>query len=114
MVQQINTIKTVQPTDTDKKPASRKELIQALSVYAKPDSRQALYQVINTFVPYIGLWALMIYCVVQGFSVWIVLLLSLVASGFLVRLFVLFHDCCHGAFFVGAPQTVCLVILPAF
>jgi acyl-lipid omega-6 desaturase (Delta-12 desaturase) len=101
MVQQINTIKTALATDADKKPAPRKELIQALSAYAKPDSRQALYQVINTFVPYIGLWALMIYCVVQGFSVWIILLLSLVASGFLVRLFVLFHDCCHGAFFCG-------------
>jgi acyl-lipid omega-6 desaturase (Delta-12 desaturase) len=38
---------------------------------------------------------------VQGFSVWITLLLSVLASAFLVRLFVLFHDCCHGAFFPG-------------
>ncbi|WP_394754545.1 fatty acid desaturase [Crenothrix sp.] len=80
---------------------NRKELIQTLSLYAKPDHRKALYQITNTFIPYIGLWALMIYSVVQGFSVWITLLLSVAAAGFLVRLFVLFHDCCHSAFFPG-------------
>ena len=41
----------------------------------------------------------MIYTVAQGFSVWITLVLSVAAAAFLVRLFVLFHDCCHGAFF---------------
>jgi omega-6 fatty acid desaturase (delta-12 desaturase) len=77
----------------------RKELIQALSHYAQPDYRKALVQVSNTFIPYISLWALMIYTVVQGVSAWITLLLSIAAAAFLVRLFVLFHDCCHGAFF---------------
>nr|WP_256969436.1 fatty acid desaturase [Crenothrix polyspora] len=88
-------------TGAENNPLNRKELIQTLSLYAKPDHRKALYQITNTFIPYIGLWALMIYSVVQGFSVWITLLLSVAASGFLVRLFVLFHDCCHGAFFPG-------------
>jgi len=88
-------------TNTEKDRVDRKDLIQTLSKYSKPDSRKALFQITNTFVPYISLWALMIYCVVQGFSVWITLALSLVAAAFLVRLFVLFHDCCHGAFFPG-------------
>ena len=78
---------------------NRKDLIQALSAYAQPDYRKAILQISNTFIPYVGLWALMIYTVVQGFSIWITLLLSVAASAFLVRLFVLFHDCCHGAFF---------------
>jgi acyl-lipid omega-6 desaturase (Delta-12 desaturase) len=86
-------------TDSESNPPNRKDLIQALSGYAQPDYRKALVQVTNTVVPYIGLWALMIYCVVQGFSVWITLLLSIAAAAFLVRLFILFHDCCHGAFF---------------
>jgi acyl-lipid omega-6 desaturase (Delta-12 desaturase) len=85
-------------TGTVEKPSNRKDLIQALSVYAQPDSRKALIQISNTFIPYVGLWALMIYTVVQGFSVWITLTLSVAAAAFLVRLFVLFHDCCHGAF----------------
>jgi acyl-lipid omega-6 desaturase (Delta-12 desaturase) len=87
--------------DAEKKSPTRKELIQALSAYAQPDFRKAVYQISNTFVPYIALWALMIYSVVQGLSIWITLLLAIAASGFLVRLFVLFHDCCHGAFFPG-------------
>ncbi len=86
-------------TDTVTNPPNRKELIQALSIYAEPNYRKALVQVTNTFVPYLSLWALMIYTVVQGFSVWLTLALSIAAAAFLVRLFVLFHDCCHGAFF---------------
>jgi len=85
----------------EKSSVNRRDLIQILSQYSKPDSRKALNQILNTFVPYVGLWALMIYCVMQGFSVWITLLLSVIAAAFLVRLFVLFHDCCHGAFFPG-------------
>lgn len=78
---------------------NRKDLIQALSTYAQPDYRKALVQISNTFIPYISLWAVMIYCVMQGLSVWITLVLSIAAAAFLVRLFILFHDCCHGAFF---------------
>lgn len=91
--------KSSSPRAIEQNAPNRKELIQASSVYAQPDSRKALYQVFNTFVPYLGLWALMIYTVLQGLSIWITLALSVVTSAFLVRLFVLFHDCCHGAFF---------------
>ncbi|MEY3289264.1 MAG: fatty acid desaturase [Pseudomonadota bacterium] len=41
----------------------------------------------------------MIFFVRQGFPYWITLLFTIPASGFLVRIFILFHDCCHGAFF---------------
>lgn len=86
-------------TGNEKNQPTRKDLIQALAIYTQPDYRKALFQISNTFIPYVGLWALMIYTVVQGFSIWITLVLSVAASAFLVRLFVLFHDCCHGAFF---------------
>lgn len=33
------------------------------------------------------------------YSYWITLLLSVVAAGFLIRLFIIFHDCGHGSFF---------------
>ncbi len=91
--------KSSSPRAVEKNALNRKELIQASSVYAQPDCRKALYQICNTFVPYLFLWVLMIYTVVQGLSIWITLVLSLITSAFLVRLFVLFHDCCHGAFF---------------
>src|SRR5437660_2659385 len=34
-----------------------------------------------------------------GVSVWITLLLSVLAAGFLVRIFIIQHDCGHGSFF---------------
>ena len=47
------------------------------------------------------LWAAMIYMVQEQFPYWLILLLSIVAGGILVRLFILFHDCCHGSFFAS-------------
>jgi omega-6 fatty acid desaturase (delta-12 desaturase) len=77
----------------------REDLIQVVSKYAQPDYRKAFGQIANTFLPYLGLWALMVFTVLYGFPVWTTLLLTVPAAGFLVRIFILFHDCCHGAFF---------------
>ncbi|MGD0960606.1 MAG: fatty acid desaturase [Methylomonas sp.] len=76
----------------------RKELIQAVSKYAQPSYRQAFRQIANTLLPYLGLWTLLILTVLYDFPYWLTLLLTVPASGFLVRIFILFHDCCHGAF----------------
>lgn len=77
----------------------RKELIQAVSKYAYPSYRLAFRQIANTLLPYLGLWALLIFIVLNDYPYWLTLLLTVPAAGFLVRLFILFHDCCHGAFF---------------
>lgn len=79
----------------------REELIQAVAKYAQPDFRKALGQIANTFLPYFGLWALMILTAAYGLPAWTTLLLAVPAAGFLVRIFILFHDCCHGAFFAS-------------
>ncbi len=51
----------------------------------------------NTLVPLILLWL----AGYAGLSVsyWLTLPLLIAASGFLIRTFILFHDCCHGSFF---------------
>jgi len=77
----------------------RVDLVQSVSKYAQPDYRKAFWQVSNTFLPYLGLWALMIFSVLHGYPYWLTLLLAIAAAGFLVRIFILFHDCCHVAFF---------------
>jgi omega-6 fatty acid desaturase (delta-12 desaturase) len=82
-------------------PNSRKKLIEAVAQYARPDRRKAAWQISNTFLPYFGLWALMIFSVLQGYSYWITLLLAVPSAGFLVRIFIFFHDSCHGAFFTS-------------
>ncbi len=65
--------------------------------YARPDLRRSLWQVANTLIPYFILWYLMIRAL--EVSYWITLGLSVVAAGFLMRAFIIFHDCGHGSFF---------------
>lgn len=77
------------------------DLPKAVSNYAQPDLRKAIQQTLDTFVPYFAIWMLMLLTVQQGLSYWITLALSVVAAAFQVRIFILFHDCCHGSFFAS-------------
>jgi acyl-lipid omega-6 desaturase (Delta-12 desaturase) len=65
--------------------------------YAHPELRKSIWQLCNSFIPYLLLWFVM-YQSLQ-YSYWVTLLLALPASGFLIRLFIIFHDCGHGSFF---------------
>ncbi len=65
--------------------------------YHKSDPRRALWQVANTYIPYVVLWYLMDRSL--EVSYWITLALAVVAAGFLARIFIVFHDCGHGSFF---------------
>ena len=71
-----------------------------VSNYQNPDIRKSIWQLINTLVPYLILWALMIYAI--QISYWLVLPLALLAGGLVVRLFIFFHDCGHWSFFKTA------------
>ena len=74
---------------------------QATAKYGRPDLRESLWQIFNTIVPYGVLWALMIFTLQRGYPYWITLSLAVLAGGILVRVFILFHDCCHGSFFAS-------------
>jgi omega-6 fatty acid desaturase (delta-12 desaturase) len=65
--------------------------------YQRSHLGRSLWQAANSFVPYFVLWVLM----VQSLSVsyWLTLGLAVIAAGFLVRIFIIFHDCGHGSFF---------------
>jgi acyl-lipid omega-6 desaturase (Delta-12 desaturase) len=65
--------------------------------YREPSTWRALWQLANTFIPYAALWALMYWTLSYAF--WLTLPLAVIAGLFLVRLFVIFHDCGHGSFF---------------
>ena len=68
-----------------------------LASYHQPSSLRSTLEII-TAVPFVALWALTAVAVVHGF--WGGLVLTVPAAGFLVRLFVLQHDCDHRALFV--------------
>jgi omega-6 fatty acid desaturase (delta-12 desaturase) len=65
--------------------------------YQKPSLGRAVWQIVNTLVPYVGLWYLMYLSL--AVSYWLVVPLALLAGAFLVRTFIIFHDCGHGSFF---------------
>ena len=76
--------------------------------YAQASLRKSLWQVVNTLCPYALLWALMIFTVQREYPYWITLALAVVAAGILVRVFILFHDCCHGSFFASRRASMIL------
>ena len=68
--------------------------------YLKPSLGRSVWQITNTFIPYVGLWILIVYSL--SVSYWLTAFLILLAAGFLVRLFIIFHDCGHGSYFKSA------------
>lgn len=75
------------------------DLSKTISSYTISNRRKALYQIIDTFVPFLALWAIMVWMMHHEYSYWMILALALPTAGFQVRIFILFHDCCHGSFF---------------
>jgi omega-6 fatty acid desaturase (delta-12 desaturase) len=69
---------------------------QALAPYAKPHLGRALLDVATSVVPYFALTVLMYLSL--DVSYLLALLLAVPAAAFLLRTFILFHDCTHGAF----------------
>lgn len=64
--------------------------------FQAPSVPKAVWQLVNSLVPYFALWAIMIQTVKWSYP--LTLALGVVASGFLVRVFIIFHDCGHGSF----------------
>jgi omega-6 fatty acid desaturase (delta-12 desaturase) len=76
-----------------------KILFLTLSRYREPDMARALFELGVTASSLVLLWILMWLSLDVGY--WLTLLLAIPAAGFLVRLFMIQHDCGHGAFFRG-------------
>ncbi len=70
---------------------------QVVAQYQIPHRWRAIWQLVNTFIPYAGLWYLMVQSLEISYA--LTLALSVVAGGLLVRIFIIFHDCGHGSFF---------------
>lgn len=93
-------------SDKDNRQAKRKsqgrlwpDWYPTLAAYRYSDTRKAIRQLVNTMAPYGCLWYLMIRSLQLGHPYWATLLLAVPAGAFLVRMFILFHDCVHGSFF---------------
>src|SRR4051812_17500019 len=72
---------------------------ERLAPYARPDLGRSLLDLATSVVPYVALTALM-YLALDA-SYLLVLALAIPAAGFLLRTFIVFHDCTHGSFFAS-------------
>ncbi|HTX31807.1 MAG TPA: fatty acid desaturase [Solirubrobacteraceae bacterium] len=77
-------------------PSKKAWWVEALEPYARPDLRRGVGCLLTSVVPYVALWPAMYYLLRVSYA--LTLLVALLASGFLVRTFIVFHDCGHGSF----------------
>ncbi|UJL46255.1 fatty acid desaturase [Virgibacillus sp. NKC19-16] len=73
------------------------QLRKSVIPFASSDHRMSIIQLINTIIPLFLIWFLAYQSL--SISVWLTVALAVVASGFVVRTFIIFHDCTHGSFF---------------
>lgn len=81
-------------------------LRKSMNPYEKAETTASIKQIINTFVPFFLLWY--IAYLFLSVSIWLVIPVAVVAAGFLVRIFIIFHDCCHNSFFRNRKANVIL------
>src|SRR5215510_2964459 len=70
---------------------------EIVAKYQQPSLPRALWQIVNTLGPYALLWYLMHRTLTVSW--WLVVPLAILAGAFLVRVFIIFHDCGHGSYF---------------
>jgi acyl-lipid omega-6 desaturase (Delta-12 desaturase) len=83
----------------------RQAWILALRRFEQPSARKAAVQLADTLLPYLALLALMYLSTRWAWPIWVTLLLAVPTGGFLVRLFIFFHDCCHGSYLRSRTAT---------
>jgi omega-6 fatty acid desaturase (delta-12 desaturase) len=71
----------------------------SLAPFAKPSLARSLADIATSVVPYLVLSAVMYFTL--DVSYLIALALAPLAAGFLLRTYIIFHDCAHGSFFAS-------------
>lgn len=73
------------------------QLKKSVAAFANSDMKASIIQLINTILPFFLLWFLAYQSL--SISIWLSLALSIASAGFVVRIFIIFHDCTHSSFF---------------
>ena len=85
------------PDLSDTARRSARDWLTILARYREPSTRRSLLELAVTLVPFFVLWALA--WMALSVSAWLALALAMLNGAFLVRIFIIQHDCGHGAFF---------------
>jgi omega-6 fatty acid desaturase (delta-12 desaturase) len=69
---------------------------ESVAPYARPHLGRSLRDLGTSIVPFLALWTLMSFALDVSYV--LVLALAVPTAGFLLRIYILFHDCAHGSF----------------
>jgi omega-6 fatty acid desaturase (delta-12 desaturase) len=94
------------PTPTTDPGGSGAYWRESVARHEQPSLRHSLLDVATSVVPYLALTVAMYFCL--DVSVWITLALAIPAAGFLLRTFIVFHDCAHGSFMATKRENLWL------
>ncbi|WP_102347656.1 fatty acid desaturase [Bacillus sp. Marseille-P3661] len=72
-------------------------LRKQVAPYESSNTRNSVLQLLNTLLPFILVWILAYKSL--SVSYLLTLALTVIGAGLLVRIFIIFHDCCHHSFF---------------
>ncbi len=72
---------------------------EQIAPYAVPSLPKSLLDLATSVLPFLLLWPVMVWSL--GVSYLLTLALAVPTAGFLLRSFIVFHDCCHGSFFAS-------------
>jgi omega-6 fatty acid desaturase (delta-12 desaturase) len=86
---------TPEPIGADPRP-DRLYWREAVARHEQPSLPHSLLDLATSVVPYLAISVAMYLCL--DISVWITFALAVPAAGFLLRTFIVFHDCAHGSF----------------
>ena len=85
------------PASTPRATPNPRTLMRELATYREASSSRGVVELAITVVPFVLIWSAMWAAMDAGY--WVGMVLAVPAAGFLVRLFMIQHDCGHGAFF---------------
>jgi len=91
---EVHAVHSVQPSD-----ASLGEIREAVAIFARPIRTRGLLQLVTSFGPFLAGCAAMY--LVFPISYLFTLALAIPTGAFLVRVFIVQHDCGHGSFFAS-------------
>lgn len=83
-------------SDRSQPPRSAREWLSLLARYRDPSTGRSLFELAATLTPFLAIWVLA--WMALSVSPWLALALAMVNGAFLVRIFIIQHDCGHGAF----------------
>jgi acyl-lipid omega-6 desaturase (Delta-12 desaturase) len=78
-------------------PGSARKWLKVLAPYREPNLNRSVFEVAVTVLPFMALWAAAWFA--STYAWWAAIPFLVAGSGFLVRIFLIQHDCGHGSFF---------------